>query len=99
MTHCTSVIVAWRSAWSAGSATLTTVASMNVKLDPRMVATRVQRLRASRSDDPPHVGDRRLEVSLERGQRDVDDRGIDERQARPQDGGHEGPAVACQQIG
>ncbi len=46
MTHCTSVIVAWRSAWSAGSATLTTVASMKVRLDPRMVATRVHRLRA-----------------------------------------------------
>jgi hypothetical protein len=35
------VIVAWRSAWSAGSATLTTVASMNVRLDPMIVATSV----------------------------------------------------------
>src|ERR1700693_4143620 len=43
-THWTSVIVAWRSAWSAGNATLTTVPSMNVMLDARIVATRVQRL-------------------------------------------------------
>jgi len=34
-THWTSTIVAWRLAWSAGNATLTTVASMKVKLDPR----------------------------------------------------------------
>src|SRR5580765_3580206 len=43
ITHWTSVIVAWRSACSAGSATLTTVASMNVMLDPRMVAPRTHR--------------------------------------------------------
>jgi hypothetical protein len=41
ITHCTSVMVAWRSAWSAGSATLTTVPSMNVRLDPMIVATSV----------------------------------------------------------
>src|SRR5947207_11052831 len=39
-------MVAWRSACSAGSATLTTVASMKVRLDPRMVATSVHRLLA-----------------------------------------------------
>jgi hypothetical protein len=38
------VIVAWRSACSAGSATLTTVPSMKVIADARIVATRVQRL-------------------------------------------------------
>src|SRR5947207_12249073 len=43
MTHCTSVIVAWRSACSAGNATLTTVASMKDMLDPMMVAASVQR--------------------------------------------------------
>src|SRR5258706_3541578 len=37
-------MVADRSAWSAGSATPTTVASMNVMPDARMVATRVHRL-------------------------------------------------------
>src|SRR5215218_8407845 len=37
------MIVAWRSACSAGSATLTTVPSMNVRLDPRIVATSVHR--------------------------------------------------------
>src|SRR5205823_2894576 len=41
MTHCTSVIVAWRSACSAGSATLTTVASTNVMLEPTIVAASV----------------------------------------------------------
>src|SRR4029077_3185571 len=43
MTHCTSVIVACRSAWSAGSATLTAVASINVILDARTVAARIHR--------------------------------------------------------
>src|SRR6266550_1564267 len=37
-------MVAWRFACSAGNATLTTVPSMNVMLDARIVATRVQRL-------------------------------------------------------
>ena len=37
------MIVACRSAWSAGRATLTTVPSMNVMLDPRIVATSVHR--------------------------------------------------------
>jgi len=36
-------MVACRSACSAGSATLTTVPSMNVIAEPRMVATSVQR--------------------------------------------------------
>jgi hypothetical protein len=43
-THWTSVMVAWRSACRAGSATLTTVPSMNVIAEPRIVATSVQRL-------------------------------------------------------
>jgi hypothetical protein len=42
-THWTSVMVAWRSVCNAGSATFTTVPSMNVIADARIVATRVQR--------------------------------------------------------
>src|SRR3954447_6790881 len=42
MTHWTSTTVAWRLDWSAGSATLTTVLSMNAMLEPRMVAARIQ---------------------------------------------------------
>src|SRR5438477_2313580 len=45
MTHCTSVIVACRSAWSTRKATFTTVASRNVMLEPMMVAARIQRRR------------------------------------------------------
>ena len=36
-------------------------------------------------DHPLDVGDRRVKVSLKRGQRDVDDGGIDERHARRED--------------
>src|SRR4029077_4823195 len=42
-THWTSVMVACRSACNAGSATLTTVPSMNVIADARIVAISVQR--------------------------------------------------------
>ena len=44
-------------------------------------------------DHPLHVGDRRVEVGLERGQRDVDDRRVDERHARPEDGRDERPSA------
>ena len=43
MTHCTSVMEAPRSACRAGSATLTTVASIPASPDPRMEASRTQR--------------------------------------------------------
>src|SRR5258706_13062568 len=43
ITHWTSVMVACRSDCSAGRATLTTVASTNVRLDPMIVAPRVHR--------------------------------------------------------
>src|SRR5580700_10211933 len=36
-THCTSAIDAWKAFCNAGSATLTTVPSMNAMLDPRIV--------------------------------------------------------------
>ena len=36
-------------------------------------------------DHPLHVGDRRVEVGLKRGERDVDDGGIDKRHARAED--------------
>src|SRR5258708_29030740 len=42
-THCTPTTVAWRLAWSAGKATLTTVLSINAMLDPRIVAASTQR--------------------------------------------------------
>src|SRR5467141_331671 len=42
-THCTSTAVALRLVCSAGSATLTTVPSMNTMLDPRIVAARIHR--------------------------------------------------------
>src|SRR5260370_17477867 len=45
MTHCTSTAVALRFVCSAGSATFTTVPSMNAMLDARMVAARTQRPR------------------------------------------------------
>src|SRR5260370_19159065 len=38
-THCTSATVAFRSVWSTGKATLTTVLSIKAILDPRMVST------------------------------------------------------------
>src|SRR5438094_3133515 len=38
MTHCTSDTVAPRSAWSTGRATFTTTPSINVMLDPSIVA-------------------------------------------------------------
>src|SRR5882672_11406188 len=41
-THCICVIVAPRLACNAGSARLTTVPSMNARLDPRMVAASIQ---------------------------------------------------------
>src|SRR6266851_10251425 len=43
-THCTPTTVAWRLAWSAGRATLTTVLSIKAMLEPRIVAARIQRL-------------------------------------------------------
>ena len=43
MTHCTSMIVAFRFACSAGNATFTTVPSMNAMLEARIVATSTQR--------------------------------------------------------
>src|SRR5438128_10548948 len=45
MTHRRSAAVAYRSRCRAGSATFTTVPSMNARLDPRMVAARIQRPR------------------------------------------------------
>src|SRR5216683_2873832 len=42
-THCTPTTVAWRLAWSAGRATLTTVLSIKAMLEPRIVAARIQR--------------------------------------------------------
>src|SRR2546430_942529 len=44
MIHCMSVSDACSSDCSTGSATLTAVPSMNVRLDPMIVATSVQRL-------------------------------------------------------
>ena len=44
-------------------------------------------------DHPLDVGDRRVEVGLKRGQRDVDDRRVDERHARPEDGRDQGPSA------
>src|SRR5437016_12583651 len=43
MTHCTSTIVAFRFACSAGNATLTTVPSMNAMLEASVVAVSTQR--------------------------------------------------------
>src|SRR6266849_120590 len=43
ITHCSSVAVAARLFCIAGSATLTTVPSMNAMLEPRMVVTRIHR--------------------------------------------------------
>src|SRR5436305_9759792 len=43
MTHCTSTIVAFRFACSAGNATFTTVLSINAILEARVVATSTQR--------------------------------------------------------
>src|SRR5256885_4792982 len=63
MTHWTWVIVACRPVCSAGSATLTTVPSMKVMLEARIVATSVHRraavmkLRASRRRAPLHFGE------------------------------------------
>ena len=42
-THCTLETEAWRSFWSTGSATLTTVPSMKAMLEPRIVAARTHR--------------------------------------------------------
>src|SRR6266536_3382399 len=42
-THCTSATEAWKAFCSAGSATLTTVPSINAMLDPRMVAASTMR--------------------------------------------------------
>src|SRR5262249_24212491 len=53
-------------------------------------ATEKQRVRF---DHPLHIRDRRLQVPLQGGQRDVDDRGVDERHARPDDGGRERPPL------
>ena len=44
-------------------------------------------------DHPLDVGDRRVKIGLERGQRDVDDRRIDERHARPEDRGDQRPSI------
>src|SRR6266446_8172497 len=52
MTHCTSTAVALRLVCSAGSATFTTVPSMNAMLEARMVAARTQRPRALEHVDP-----------------------------------------------
>src|SRR5438477_2971250 len=43
MTHCTSTMVAFRFACSAGNATFTTVLSINAMLEARVVATSTQR--------------------------------------------------------
>ena len=43
MTHCTSTIVAFRFFCNAGSATFTTVPSMNAMLEARVVAASTQR--------------------------------------------------------
>ena len=45
-----------------------------------------------RLDHPLHVGDRGVEVGLKRGQRDVDDRAVDERHARREDRRHQRPS-------
>src|SRR5712671_724353 len=52
MIHCMSVSDACSSDCSTGNATLTAVPSMNVRLDPMMVATRVQRRFAPRAWPP-----------------------------------------------
>src|SRR2546423_9358648 len=44
-THCTSVVVAFRSTCSTGSATLATEPSIKAMLDPRIVAISTQRSR------------------------------------------------------
>jgi hypothetical protein len=44
-------------------------------------------------DYPLHVENRRVEVFLQRGQRDVDDRAIDEGHARPQNGRGQNPRL------
>src|SRR5207342_469957 len=44
-------------------------------------------------DHPLHVGDGGMEIRLERGQRHVDDRRVDERHARRENRGDERPAV------
>src|SRR5215472_6660687 len=40
--HCTSTTLAWNVACNVGTATLTTVLSMNAMLEPRIVAARIQ---------------------------------------------------------
>src|SRR6266568_1804039 len=48
-----------------------------------------------RLDDPLHIGDRGVQIGLERRQRDVDDRRIDERHARRKNRRSEDPTVRC----
>ena len=47
-----------------------------------------------RLDDPLRLGRRGVEFALDRRQRDVDDRAVDERHARAEDRGHQHPAPA-----
>src|SRR5438874_12276826 len=61
MTHCTSTMVAFRFACSAGNATFTTVLSINAMLEARVVATRTQR--PARFEQGAAVGAERITLS------------------------------------
>ena len=61
MTHCTSTIVAFRFACSAGNATFTTVPSMNAMLEARVVAASTQR--PARFEQGAAAGSERITLS------------------------------------
>jgi hypothetical protein len=71
------------------------VALMMARLPGTRKADENQRAQKQRVgfNHPLDVGDRRVKVGLEGGQRDVDDRGIDEGHARAEDRRSKGPSA------